>query len=315
MKTKGTNTKYTLYEVSNLLLNKKIKLVSAEYVNAHKPIKMKCMICNHTWNTKLNNTISSNHGCPSCAGNIRYTTQYVKDYIRNQNGEPLFDEYKNNRTKLNVKCLKCNNIWQPLFTHLIKGHWCPYCSGRFPHSQNYVSEYIKNKNGTLMDIYKNNSTKISVKCNECNTIWNPIFNNIVRGHWCPKCNSSKSQKLLYKICVNIFGEGVRFNYRDFDWLKSKTNRQELDIYIPELKLAIEYDGEQHFKPVRFGGITLEEAKQKLKYIKKLDKIKNKKMKEHTEDVKYFIRFNYKENITEKYVIFKLKELGLIEDNK
>ena len=36
-----------------------------------------------------------------------------------------------------------------------------------------------------------------------------------------------------------------------------------------------------------------------------DKLKNKKIAQNSQDVKYFIRFNYKEKITKEYVIKKL----------
>ena len=41
-------------------------------------------------------------------------------------------------------------------------------------------------------------------------------------------------------------------------------------------------------------------------------MKNRKIKEHSNDVKYFIRFNYKEDITKKYVINKLKKYRVIK---
>lgn len=75
-------------------------------------------------------------------------------------------------------------------------------------------------------------------------------------------------------------------------------------------MAIEYDGEQHFMPVKFGGISEREAKKKLKYVTKMDKLKNRKVKQHPEDIKYFIRFNYKEDLNYKYVYKKLMTLGI-----
>ena len=35
---------------------------------------------------------------------------------------------------------------------------------------------------------------------------------------------------------------------------------------------VEYDGEQHFKPVRFGNISLKEARKNLKKQKKIDNL-------------------------------------------
>lgn len=46
-----------------------------------------------------------------------------------------------------------------------------------------------------------------------------------------------------------------------------------DFYLPTLNLLIEYDGEHHFKPVKFGGISEERAKENLQQRKRLDLIK------------------------------------------
>ena len=41
---------------------------------------------------------------------------------------------------------------------------------------------------------------------------------------------------------------------------------------------------------------------------KRDRLKNKKIHQHPEDVKYFVRFSYKETITKKYVLNKLEKI-------
>lgn len=57
--------------------------------------------------------------------------------------------------------------------------------------------------------------------------------------------------------------------KTFDWLKYKQNMY-LDFYLPELNIAIECQGEQHFTKYRF-----EENNEKLKLRQTRDKIKNK----------------------------------------
>ena len=99
---------------------------------------------------------------------------------------------------------------------------------------------------------------------------------------------------------------LRYNSRDFDWLKTTSgHKQEIDILVPDVKLAIEYDGEQHFMAVpRFGG------EEELKQTKRRDKLKDSKIKAHPEDVQYFVRFSYKEPLTEEYVRNKLIEANV-----
>lgn len=58
-----------------------------------------------------------------------------------------------------------------------------------------------------------------------------------------------SETVLFKITTYLLsGREVIHHYRA-DWL----GRQELDIYVPSLKLAVEYQGEQHFSPIEAWG--------------------------------------------------------------
>jgi hypothetical protein len=55
--------------------------------------------------------------------------------------------------------------------------------------------------------------------------------------------------------------------------------------------VIEYDGEQHFRPVKFGGISDDEAKQKFEDLKVCDKLKD----DFCKDSGYkMIRIGYKD---------------------
>lgn len=106
---------------------------------------------------------------------------------------------------------------------------------------------------------------------------------------------------LYRIIKSIFPNNKVIHHYKTKWLK----KQEIDIYIPHLNLAIEYDGIQHFKPIKAWG-----GEEGLKKNIERDKIKEKKCKENNV---ILIRFNYKENdlLSENYVKYKLKEHGIL----
>ncbi|MCE5272529.1 hypothetical protein LLH00_14715, partial [bacterium] len=100
---------------------------------------------------------------------------------------------------------------------------------------------------------------------------------------------------LLKMIRDIFPDKEVVHQARPSWL----GMQKLDIFIPSLKLAIEYQGKQHFEPVKlFGG---EEG---LSQTKKLDEQKARLCKENKIDLIYF---SYKDNINRKEIEYRLKE--------
>ena len=78
-----------------------------------------------------------------------------------------------------------------------------------------------------------------------------------------------------------------------------------DFYLHDYHSLIEYDGEQHFYPVKFGGMNQDEAKERLLVQQRRDKLKNELIAENQQDVNIFIRFSYKETITKTSVEDKI----------
>lgn len=144
-----------------------------------------------------------------------------------------------------------------------------------------VSEYLK-ENYKLIDrndyaIFKE---KYSMIYDEL------VKSGIVQVKW-------KSEYELYKVVKRLYPSAI-FQYRS-SWLKM----QSLDIYIPDLKLGIEYQGEQHYRPIAlFGG------EEQFENRKKLDETKKKLCKK--KGVK-LIEWRYDERISVIILKKKIKE--------
>lgn len=120
-------------------------------------------------------------------------------------------------------------------------------------------------------------------------------------------NEIRVIKNIAKIGERWINETLLFNYIDMifpeynvireaspQWL----DKQRLDIFIPELNLAVEYQGAQHFKSVPlFGGV------EGLKKAQERDKIKKLRCKQNKVTLIYF---TYKENLSENLIMKKLK---------
>lgn len=92
--------------------------------------------------------------------------------------------------------------------------------------------------------YKNAHTKLKVKCKD-NHEFTITLSNLNLGRWCPECSAHTSELLAIKLIEHMFKKS--FNKIRPDWLKNaEGNNIELDGYNEELKLAIEYNGIQHY---------------------------------------------------------------------
>ena len=121
--------------------------------------------------------------------------------------------------------------------------------------------------------------------------------NIIREHLGVAKIGEKwvNETLLFNYINIIFPQYNVIREASPTWL----DRQRLDIFIPELDLAIEYQGQQHFEPIEiFGG------KEGLIKAKERDKEKFSKCKKNNIKLLYF---TYKENLSEKLVLKKIKK--------
>ncbi len=112
-----------------------------------------------------------------------------------------------------------------------------------------LTKYLNHLNLELLDEkYIDAGFKHNWKCLKCNHKFRQIWNEIQQGYTCPKCyprkdGSSNAEKEIYKFICNLIGEDkVKHNCRNI--IKNpKTNHfLELDIHIPDRKIAFEYNG-------------------------------------------------------------------------
>ncbi len=98
-----------------------------------------------------------------------------------------------------------------------------------------------------------------------------------------------SELTLYKIVRDVFKDAI-YQYRT-EWL----GRQSIDIFIPKIKVGIEYQGEQHYKPIDIYG-----GKSQFKKQVGLDHKKKKICEENNVKLLYwkYDKIINKENVTE-----------------
>lgn len=222
-------------------------------------------------------------------------------------GKCLSVKYKNMHTKLLWEC-SSGHIWERALTYIKhRKQWCPQCCKRPPLSIKDCINAAEKKNGKCISTkYINCEEKLLWECSKGHR-WTAIFRSIrLNKSWCPKCKHSKTQNKLMEILENILGDKAISDYKDFKWLYNpKTKRKlEIDIWFPDIKLAVEYDGRQHFVPVEcFGGQS------EFEKIIERDAIKNKLISS-SDDISYFIRISYKDKLSSRDIKNKLMGAGI-----
>ena len=143
-----------------------------------------------------------------------------------------------------------------------------------------------NKYDYSKSIYKNLRTKIIIICPIHGEFLQSPKNHKYSG--CPKCNESKGEKMINKILDDKYIKYIK--QKKFDKCEN-IKKLSFDFYLPDYNVCIEYDGEQHYKPITyFGGIKRYEIQKKRDEIKNIYCIEN--------NIK-LLRISYKENIKEK----------------
>ena len=285
-----------------------------KYVNNKTHIIFKCKKCGFISRQKTYASFisSTEIKCPNCKGSIRYNEYELSEILKKECSDKnmtflgFIEKYRGVHTHFMYKCKKCGYVGKTLTYHNFHTHnrGCIYCAKNKPYSENDLIEIIKNickvkkLEFVKIDNFNGNKTKITVKCSKCGKYWeNVTFTNFQkRDRLCPHCNKSFLEKSVEEILINC---GIDYSaQKTFPWLKNNDNKKlRLDFYLPKYNIAIECQGEQHYKEVElFGG---EKA---FKRQKNNDLFKLICCKEHKIDLLYFGKEKSPNTILGKQII-------------
>jgi hypothetical protein len=211
----------------------------------------------------------------------------VEEYTR----EKLIDKIKKNIVY---------RFWWDEFTfeelsyNVIYGHFVKNTEELVGHKQ--LLNYFKNRfisKEVFIDYLLQNFSLTERSINEMNAIWRNfvvfdygwlftneikrsirVFENECRYHFNEKLiGAPSSENILFRRIRETFGKTHKILSQGApEWLTP----QRFDIYFPELNIAVEYQGEQHFKPVDFGGKGAKIAKKQFQQNLLRDQIKKDK---------------------------------------
>lgn len=191
-----------------------------------------------------------NSGCPKCSYNsVKTKEEVLEKFNETHNFKYDYSKfvYKNIKTKSFIICKIHGDFLQNYENHS-KGKGCPKC-GTIKSSKTRSKDkeiFIKQSNIVHNNFYNyeksdyiNWRTNVKIECPKHGYFLQSPHNHI-KGHGCHKCSKgcriSKGENEVFEFVKSIIEVGVLQNDRE------KIKPKELDIYIPELNLAIEFNG-------------------------------------------------------------------------
>ena len=129
---------------ANNLHNNKYDYSNVDYTNSKTKVCIICPVHGKFFMTPSDHLRS--HGCPSCAGLKKYTTdEFVNKAKKIHNNRYDYSKvkYVNNHTKICIICPEHGEYYQTPHDHL-RGHGCPYCKSSL--LENAVRKYLSDNN-------------------------------------------------------------------------------------------------------------------------------------------------------------------------
>ena len=283
-------------EKSKLIHGDRYDYSKTEYINKRSKVKIICKEHGEFEQTAYCHYYFK-QGCPDCKINKQLTTEEFVENSKKIYGDKYdysLVEYKNAYTKVDIIC-KEHNIVFSMRPSDHKKCGCSLCSLGYIKNNNITEDEFIEKakliHGDKYDYsktkYKNSRSKVIITC-KIHDDFNQKAESHLRGRGCPNCKKSNGENK-----VELYLKNNNIIYQKQKTFEGCKNILVLpfDFYLTNNNICIEYDGAQHFEPIKhFGGIETYENR------KKLDEIKNEYCKNNNI---HLIRISYKENIIEK----------------
>ena len=222
--------------------------LGTEYINAKTKTSWQCK-AGHIWEATPASLLYSGSWCPYCAKRAPLSAGRLLDHAASYGGQCLSSGYMTSRTRLSWKC-RFGHVWQATAQSVLyRRSWCPVCAGNLPIGLPRLQAHAASLGGEcLATSYRNAKTKVLWRCRHGHT-WQAAPHNVLHHRtWCPTCaaatwrNESEVRQLL-----EVIFQPIKFDISFPAFL----NGLQLDGYSPQLRLAFEYQGEQHYNPCNY----------------------------------------------------------------
>lgn len=223
--------------------------------------------CNkgHSYKCRIAHRTIDRVGCPYCAGHkllvgfndlLTIHPEICVDWDYNTNHPNTPQSFiAGSGKRASWLCHVCGHKWNATIDSRARGKGCPECA-----KQRRADTYRKNKiqqNGSLQDKHPELAAQWNVEKNKgltakdvCSSSsmnvwwvcekgheWRATINNRAQGKGCPYCNCERKTSVPEQIIFYYLSK--LFDVKN----RHKIGKYEVDIYLTELRIGIEYDGQ------------------------------------------------------------------------
>ena len=226
-----------------------------QYTNADAKVLIICPEHGEFWQTPSHH-LNRGDGCPVCrrikaANSKTFTNEKFLRIAKEVHGEKYDYSktiYKKGHLPVTIICRQHGEFQQMPKDHM-RGQGCPVCGReKSDISRRHTLEEFIEKARKIHDdkydyskaVYVTNRTPITIICPKHGE-FQQVPHEHLDGCGCPKCHDSSLERELIRY---FDSKRVVYDYqKKFPWL----GRQSLDFYFPDIKVALECQGTQHYE--------------------------------------------------------------------
>lgn len=258
------------------------------YITARQNVTVKCNDCGYIWQTMPLTLLTHKYGCTKCSYKHRGISrrQSQKDFwdkLKKINPNVrVKGKYVTNKQPIEVQCKICGYVWQARPNDLVTGRArCTKCGraqdiykrsnfckvyrkirSKKPnesyqlYNQHAYDYYIKKKhpNARLLTLFTGLSNYIKIKCLNCGNTRHMYAYELDRGAACLNCERgdryvSKGERVIVSLLSQA---GIHYEYPFIPGDLVDKISLHYDFRVRG-KYLIEFQGEQHYRPVDYFG--------------------------------------------------------------
>lgn len=236
-------------------------------VGSAKKVWWRCRKCGYEWQATIGSR-SAGNGCPEC-GKVKCVENRKRASLKDGANTlavcnpQLANEWNVELNEMSPeevapyshhkvwwKCPTCGYVYRTAVADRSKGKTgCPVCANQklcigindlMTMHPDIAAEWSDKNNVKPDEILAGGHKKYYFICAHCGFEWKAGIRARINGNGCPNCagsfHTSIPEQVIFR-CLKYSFDNVKNSYRP-RWLKGK----EIDIYMPDLKVGIEYDG-------------------------------------------------------------------------